>query len=176
MKDFRFYLFCCLLGIAIGINSCMEPPNANEPTPAGFLPGNIKTVDSLVEVFMKKYNVPGLSFTIAKNDSIKIERCYGYADKDKHVVMTPNNRFRIASISKPFTATAIMQLVERGKLHLQDKVFGNGAILGTTYGTYPYKKWVEEITVDNLLEHLGGGWTDADYEKNNDFPCVNLQM
>jgi len=117
---------------------------------------------------MKKYNVPGLSFTIAKNDSIKIERCYGYADKGKHELMTPNNRFRIASISKPFTATAIMQLVEGGKLHLQDKVFGNGAILGTTYGTYPYKKWVEEITVDNLLEHLGGGWTDAGYEKNND--------
>lgn len=112
---------------------------ANEPIPAGFLPGNIKTVDSLAGVFMNKYNVPGLSFTIARNDSLKIERCYGYADKGKHELMTLNNRFRIVSISKPFTATAVMQLVERGKLHLQDKVFGKSAVLGTTYGTYPYK-------------------------------------
>jgi len=107
---------------------------------------------------MKKYNVPGLSFTIARDDSIKIERCYGYADIDKKELMGPGIRFRIASISKPITATAIMQLVEGGKLHLQDKVFGKGGILGITYGAYPYKKWVEDITVELLLQHLSGGW------------------
>ncbi|GGB01900.1 penicillin-binding protein [Puia dinghuensis] len=109
---------------------------------------------------MNKYNIPGLSFTIARNDSIKIKRCYGYADKETKELMNPGNCFRIASISKTFTTTAIMKLVEQGKLHLQDKVFGPGAILGTTYGTYPYKRWVEEITVEHLLEHLGGGWAD----------------
>lgn len=164
-----FYLACCLLAVTMALNCCTQPPKANEHAPIGFLPGNIKAVDSLVGAFMKQYNVPGLSFTIAKDDSIKIERCYGYADIGKKELMNPGNRFRIASISKTFTATAIMQLVERGKLHLQDKVFGKGAILGTGYGTYPYKKWVEEITVEHLLEHLGGGWTDADYEKNNAF-------
>jgi D-alanyl-D-alanine carboxypeptidase len=163
-----FYLVCCLQGVFIVINSCTQPLKANEHIPVGFLPSNIKTVDSLVEVFMNEYDVPGLSFTIARNDSIKIERCYGYADKGKQELMTPSNRFRIASISKPFTATAIMQLVEQGKLHLQDRVFGEGAILGTIYGTAPYGKWIEEITVGHLLEHLGGGWTDAGYEKNND--------
>jgi CubicO group peptidase (beta-lactamase class C family) len=111
---------------------------------------------------MKENNVPGLSFTIARNDSVKIERCYGYADKGKKEWMNPGNRFRIASIGKSFTATAIMQLVERGKLHLQDRVFGKGAVLGTTYGTYPYKKWVADITVEMLLEHLSGGWADTD--------------
>ena len=117
---------------------------------------------------MNKYNIPGLSFTIARKDSIKIERCYGYADKDAEQLMTSRNRFRIASISKTFTATAIMKLVEQGKLHLQDKVFGPGAILGTTYGTYPYKRWVEEITVEHLLEHLGGGWADFGDHKMED--------
>ena len=166
MRGFRFNLFVSLCGIILAINACTQPPKANEPIPVGFLPCNIRTVDSLVGIFINKYNVPGLSFTIARNDSIKIERCYGYADKDTKELMTPGNRFRIASISKPFTATAIMKLVEQGKLRLQDKVFGIGGILGTTYGTYPYKRWVEEITVENLLEHLGGGWTDADYDKN----------
>jgi CubicO group peptidase (beta-lactamase class C family) len=168
MKNFPFYLFFLISGFELAIYSCSQPQKANEPIPVGFLPDNIKTVDSLVGVFMQKYNVPGLSFTIARNDSIKIERCYGYADKDTKELMHPGNRFRIASISKSFTATAIMKLVEQGKLHLRDKVFGIGGILGTTYGTYPYKRWVEEITVADLLEHLGGGWTDADYNKNHD--------
>lgn len=168
MKRFRIFFICWLFGIAIETISCSKPPAANEPLPPGFLPGNIKTVDSLVGIFMQQYRVPGLSFTMARNDSIKIERAYGYADKSNGELMTPGNRFRIASISKPFTATAILQLVEQGKLHLQDGVFGRGAILGTSYGSYPYKKWVEEITVEHLLEHLGGGWTDADYEKNKD--------
>ncbi len=51
---------------------------------------------------MDKYDVPGLSFTIARNDSIKIDRCYGYADKDTKELMNPANPFRIASISKPY--------------------------------------------------------------------------
>jgi CubicO group peptidase (beta-lactamase class C family) len=160
MKNLHFYHFGLLCIVAMVISLCTPSPKANEPIPAGFLPENIRTVDNVVTAFMKKYNIPGLSLTIAQNDSIKIERCYGYADKDAKELMNPGNRFRIASISKTFTTTAIMKLVEQGKLHLQDKVFGPGAILGTTYGTYPYKRWVEEITVEHLLEHLGGGWAD----------------
>ncbi|HUB61975.1 MAG TPA: serine hydrolase domain-containing protein [Puia sp.] len=142
MKNLRFYHLDLLCVVTMAISSCTQPQKANEPVPAGFLPENMKTVDNLVGVFMNKYNVPGLSFTIARNDSIKIERCYGYADKDAKELMNPGNLFRIASISKQFTATAIMKLVEQGKLRLRDKVFGPGGILGTNYGTYPYKKWV----------------------------------
>lgn len=158
MKSSRSCLFCCLLIVVTTNVSCTHPSTANEPIPAGFFPGDIRTADSLVGSFMQKNNVPGLSFTMAKNDSIRIERCYGYADKGKDELMSPGNRFRIASISKTFTAAAIMQLVERGKLRLQDRVFGKGAILGTSYGTYPYKKWVTEVNVEMLLEHLSGGW------------------
>lgn len=168
MKIFRFYHVNLLCLITMVISSCTPSPKANEPIPAGFLPADIRTVDNIVGVFMKKYNIPGLSFTIARNDSIKIERCYGYADKDKKELMNPGNRFRIASISKTFTATAIMKLVEQGKLRLQDKVFGPGGILGTAYGTYPYKRWVEDITVENLLEHLSGGWADFGFHTLKD--------
>lgn len=143
-------------------------PKANERAPVGFLPADIKKVDSIVAVFMNKYNIPGLSFTIARNDSIKIARCYGYADKGTKELMNPSNRFRVASIGKSFTAAAIMKLVEQGKLHLQDKVFGTGGVLGTTYGTYPYKRWVDKITVEHLLEHLSGGWADFGNHQIND--------
>ena len=158
MKVFGLYVVGMICGIGVAMNSCSQPSAANEPAPAGFLPENIARVDSVVGVFMQKYHVPGLSFTMAQHDSIKLERCYGFADKDKNQLMTPENRFRIASISKPITATAILQLVEQGKLHLQDRIFGPGGLLGTEYGTYPYKKWVEDLTLEILLEHLGGGW------------------
>jgi CubicO group peptidase (beta-lactamase class C family) len=170
MKPVRFCFSCLLCSLTLAMNSCTPQPKANEGIPVGFLPQDIKTVDSLVGAFMKKYHVPGLSFTIARFDSIKIERCYGYADKEKRQLMQPDNRFRIASISKSITATAIMKLVEQGRLSLQNKVFGKGAILGTTYGSYPYKKWVEDITVEHLLEHVAGGWSDHEYDLDHNQP------
>ncbi|MDB5026214.1 MAG: class beta-lactamase-related serine hydrolase [Mucilaginibacter sp.] len=158
MFTIKFYLFAsvCLM-ITV---TCFAQTKVNNSTPTGFLTQDIKSVDSLVYSFIKKYHVPGLSFAIAKNDSLKIRRCYGYADTFKHILMTPDNRFRIASISKPFTSTAIMLLIEQGELHLKDKVFGNNALLATKYGTYPYKKWVIDVTVEDLLEHLCGGWAN----------------
>jgi D-alanyl-D-alanine carboxypeptidase len=146
---------------------------ANQPSSVGYLPKNITAVDSIVNAFMQKYHVPGLSFTIAQNDSIKLQRTYGYADTAKKQLVQARSRFRIASVSKPFTATAIMQLVEQGKIGLQDKVFGKGAILGTVYGSQPYGKWVTDITIEHLLEHLGGGWGNSDTDPMFMHPKMN---
>src|SRR5476651_2406353 len=116
MKALKLSLPVLLACVIFALSSCAQYPvqKANELVPAGFLPQNIKTVDSVVNDFMAKYKVPGLSFAIAQNDSVKIQRCYGYADKDKGQLMSPGNRFRIASISKPFTSTAIMLLMQQG--------------------------------------------------------------
>jgi len=135
---------------------------ANQPIADGYIPQNIKAVDSIVNGFMQQYHVPGLSFSIAQNDSLKLERTYGYADTALKQLVQPDSRFRIASISKPFTSAAIMLLVEQGKLKPCDKVFGKGAVLGTTYGKQAYGKWVTDITIEQLLMHLGGGWQNDD--------------
>jgi D-alanyl-D-alanine carboxypeptidase len=156
-------LLTLMVSSLFSISASAQIP-ANQPVPKGYLARNIKAVDSIVNVFMAKYKVPGLSFTIAQNDSIKLQRTYGYADTALKQKVTFADRFRIASVSKPFTSAAIMQLIERGKLHLQDKVFGKGAVLGTTYGSQPYGKWITDITIENLLEHLGGGWGNEDQD------------
>jgi len=146
---------------------------ANQPAPAGYLPNNIRAVDSLVNGFMQKYHVPGLSLAFAQNDSIKLQRTYGYADTALKQPVIPDHRFRIASVSKPFTATAIMLLIEQGKLHLQDKVFGKGAVLGTIYGSKAYSPGIKQITIEHLLEHLGGGWGNRDNDPMFMHPEMN---
>jgi D-alanyl-D-alanine carboxypeptidase len=52
------------------------------------------------------------------------------ADKDSGEALTPQHRFRIASISKPITSTGIFTLIEAGKLQLDSRVFGPNSILG----------------------------------------------
>jgi CubicO group peptidase (beta-lactamase class C family) len=124
---------------------------------------NLQAIDQLIEQFMQQYSVPGLSFAIAKNENLVLAKSYGVADPSTGEKVTPQHRFRIASLSKPITAIAIMNLVEAGQLRLNDRVLGSNGILGTDYGT-PRDPRIENITIEHLLTHVGGGWSND----NND--------
>lgn len=67
---------------------------------------------------------------------------------------------RIASLSKPITAVCILKMAEDGLLNLEDKVFGDGSILGV-FDAYDGQHSVNEITVENLLNHTAGGWNNT---------------
>jgi CubicO group peptidase (beta-lactamase class C family) len=64
------------------------------------------------------------------------------------------------SPSPPTASTAIHLLFQQDRLAPTDKVFGPGALLGTTYGTQPYSSRLRAITVQHLLEHSAGGWAN----------------
>ncbi len=66
--------------------------------------------------------IPGLSLTVAVDGKIMYSEGFGYADLEERVPVWPTTKFRIGSISKPLTATALMQLVEAGKLELDAPV------------------------------------------------------
>jgi CubicO group peptidase (beta-lactamase class C family) len=104
--------------------------------------------------FMHKYKIPGLSIAIAKQGHIILAKGYGFADLDKKIPVNIMHKFRIASISKPITAVAIMKLREQGKLSLDDKVFGKDGILANDYSVED--QLLEKITVRHLLEHTAG--------------------
>lgn len=71
--------------------------------------------------------------------------------------MTPNHQFRVGSVSKPITATAVLWLVDNGAFKLDDKVFGRGGILKDAFAKrLNYKKYVSDVTVRHLLEHTSG--------------------
>lgn len=152
-----------LLLIALQVASCSKsgndapaPPSPPPPPPPSST--NLVELDANVQIFMSQYNIPGLSLAITRNGKLIYTKGYGFADKDASTPVTDSSLFRLASVSKCITAITIMQLVEQGKLTLNDKVFGAGALLGTQYGNQPYGQHITNITVRHLLQHAAGGW------------------
>jgi CubicO group peptidase (beta-lactamase class C family) len=108
--------------------------------------------------FMNRYAVPGLSVAIARAGRLVYAEAFGLADREAGEKLAPAHRFRIASVSKPITSVGIFTLIERGRARLTDRVFGPGAVLGADYGAPPYGPHIEQITLEHLLTHTGGGW------------------
>ncbi|BAZ39224.1 beta-lactamase [Calothrix sp. NIES-4101] len=108
-------------------------------------------LDKYVPENMQEYNVPGLVFVLVQDGKILSQKAYGYANLEKKIPVTPDKTlFRVASISKLFTATSVMQLVEQGKINLHQDV--NKYLKNFQLDTnYP-----EPVTVANLLTHTGG--------------------
>ena len=79
-------------------------------------------LDKQIESWMEKRNVPGLAGCIVKGDKIVWSGGYGMADMTRNIRFTPDTLSQIASVSKVITATAIMQLRDRGLLGLDEDV------------------------------------------------------
>jgi CubicO group peptidase (beta-lactamase class C family) len=104
-------------------------------------------VDGVVERERAKARIPGLSVTIGLGGRIIYEKSFGLADVENNVPVTPETRFRTASIAKPITATAVMQLAERGALDLD-------APIQQYCPAFPSKPW--PVTSRLILGHLAG--------------------
>lgn len=82
------------------------------------------TMTDEVDVLMKKYDgqVPGASLLVVKDGTPVVRRSWGMADIENHVSATPETNYRLASVTKQFTAAAILLLLEDKKLSLNDRV------------------------------------------------------
>jgi CubicO group peptidase (beta-lactamase class C family) len=123
--------------------------------------------------FMAQYAVPGMSVAIARNGRLVYAEAFGLADREAEERLTPEHRFRIASVTKPITSAAIFTLIEQGRLHLSDRIFGDGGVLGVRYGAAPYNPYVDQITVEQLLTHTGGGWPNDGRDPMSRNPQMN---
>lgn len=95
--------------------------------------------------------VPGYAVAIAHKGKIVFNEAYGYADVDKKTKLTPQHIFRIASHSKTFTATALMQLQEQGKLRIDDYAVDYLPWLME----HSDKRW-QKVTIRQLMSHGAG--------------------
>ena len=80
------------------------------------------TTDEYVQVIMQKRHIPGLSIAVLRDNKLIKEASYGLASIEHQVAVKPETSFTLASMTKTFTATAIMLLVEDGRLSLEDPV------------------------------------------------------
>lgn len=120
---------------------------------------SMQDLDQQIEVFMKKWNIVGASVAVVKDERLIYTKGFGYADKENNVKVEPKHLFRVASVSKLITATAVMKLIDDGILNLTDTIFGENGILNQNeFLAYKDPK-VTSITVKNLLNH-SSGWTN----------------
>ncbi|QPF89108.1 serine hydrolase domain-containing protein [Bradyrhizobium commune] len=132
-----------------------NPPSIRPPSPA-----ERGAMGGLARAFMDKYSVPALSFAIGYAGAIVHQAAFGVADREQNEAATPQHLFRIASVSKMITSVTLFRLIEENRLKLTDRVFGPDALLGTDYGAPPYSPGIDQITLEHLLTHTGGGWSN----------------
>jgi CubicO group peptidase (beta-lactamase class C family) len=109
------------------------------------LPAKEKIVDWLCDGLVKEAQ-PGVAVLVAREGKVLYQNGYGYADIGNRVKVTPETKFRIGSVTKQFTAAAILKLQEQGKLSVQDK-------LSQYFADFPRG---DEVTLHHLLTHTSG--------------------
>lgn len=137
------------LALAAG---CAHTTRATDSSAPSETP-NGRAVDSL----MAKYDRPdgpGASVVVIHDGRVAYMRSYGLANVEEHTPATPETDYRLASLTKQFTATAIMLLVQDGKLAYDDRV------IDILPGFPAYGRG---ITVRHLLTHTSGLWAYEDF-------------
>ncbi|WP_261511653.1 serine hydrolase domain-containing protein [Chryseobacterium paludis] len=99
--------------------------------------------------------IPGMAAAVQQGNAILLEQGYGYADMEQNIPATPQTSFRVASVTKTFTSTLLMELVEQHKLNLDDPVTQYGIDLGNS-----------KITVRHLLTHTSEGIPGTYFQYN----------
>ena len=112
---------------------------------------------------LEEWEVPGASIAITRDGKLVLARGYGLANVENGEPVEPDSLFRIASISKPITAVAVLQLVEQGILDLDERVF---EVLEEFEPPREATRdpRLDEITVRHLLQHSGGWDRDKSYD------------
>jgi N-acyl-D-amino-acid deacylase len=147
--------YVCLLAIWIAsyvaFGDDPEPPFSmtGEPNP------RFTEIDAWAKTFMTEKKIAGGSVAIGCDGEVVFARGYGFADRDAQTPVEPTSLFRIASVSKPITAVAVVQLVEQGKLRLDESIVD---LLDLTDGSRitDFDPWWSRVTLAHLLTHTGG--------------------
>jgi CubicO group peptidase (beta-lactamase class C family) len=131
---------------------------------AGDLPESGRTdprfepFDRAVRHFMAEHGISAGALAVRMDDRVVYQRGYGWKDEAKTKPVPPDALFRIASLTKPITASAVKMLIRRGKLSADSKVFRGLALKPPPGATSDPR--LASITVDQLIHHKGG-WDKA---------------
>ena len=110
---------------------------------------------------MEEHNVPGFTIGVVKDGTVVYSRAFGMKNLDTREKLTTHSLFHQASLTKPFVGTAIMQIVEKGKVNLEDPV-----IKYLPYFRLKDKRY-KTITIRQMVTHTSGMPDVQDYECYN---------
>jgi serine beta-lactamase-like protein LACTB, mitochondrial len=130
-------------GLALWLATAQLRAQSSTELPAA----TIASIERAVTTEMSKQDIPGLSVAVVTDNQLRWSNGYGLADVENFVPAKSSTVYRLGSISKPITATVVMQLVERGKLDLN-------APVQKYCPAFHQKQW--PVTSRELLGHLGG--------------------
>ena len=128
-------------GIVLGIWSSVAAAQAPDRGAV------VARIDSLVQAEMAKNQNVGVSVGVQQGTDLLLARGYGFAELELGVPADAETVYRIGSLTKQFTATAVLQLVEQGKIGLQDEI---------TKFLPDYNTQGHHVTIQHLLTHTSG--------------------
>jgi len=105
-----------------------------------------KRIDADVTSILQRTGTPAATIEVVRHGSVVYRHAYGLADREKQAPATLDSHYEIGSITKQFTAAAMLQLQEAGKLHLDDRL--------STY--LPQAPHAADVTLRQLLSHTSG--------------------
>jgi CubicO group peptidase (beta-lactamase class C family) len=117
-------------------------------------------LDDLMARLLRKHEIPGGQLAAARNGRLIHNAGYGLSDIENRKAVRANSLFRIGSVSKTITQIAVMTLVDKGVLRLEDKAFVILDSLAPPKGASPDSRLLD-ITVLHLLKHQGG-WSEIE--------------
>ena len=139
------FLGLCFALTAVWLSSC----GGDEIPISGI---GTTSLDERIVSIMEAYQIQGAAMAVVRDGRLIVARGYGYADGETR--MQPDHRFRIASVSKPITAAAVLKLIEEGRLDLSDRAVDRfGSLLD---GLELADDRFGSITVAHLLYHTAG--------------------
>lgn len=125
-----------------------------------------KSIENICNENAANHNFSGVCMLNVNGETI-FAKAYGYANRAFKVLNHIDTKFDTASITKLFTAAAILQLMEQDKLKLEDKVTEIIDLSGTEIPT--------DVTIEHLLNHTSGIADDADEEAGEDYSALFIE-
>ncbi|MBI4962337.1 MAG: serine hydrolase [Desulfomonile tiedjei] len=123
----------------------VQPVSAKRGDPSVEFEG--QAIDDMMAAFMKEHRIPGMTLAIVQAPYISRVVGYGVSDVEKRLLASPKTLWNVGQMTQAYTAVAIMQLVEAGKMTLDDPVGGHVGDLPVEWGP---------ITVRQLMAHISG--------------------
>ena len=141
-----------LIFFIVCLNGCKNPANETPVT------DEVNRINKYLQDLEDRQKIPGLTLAATRNDTVVYVGAFGFRNIETKEPMKPSYDFHWASVSKTFVATAIMQLAEKGKIKLDDKLI--------FYLPYFKQKGTDykNITIRQLLNHTSGIGDVEDYE------------